>query len=304
MTAPGLPPEGPPVAIEWGGIVEGRVASSPAAVQAAAEAMSACGGGDFACEIQGGRFSLIPRTTTTAGKDFHDEPQARFLAALGQLVAQAQPGSVESTLRSRMFYGDRVAETLFAVRAASIAPMTRVRPRQAGDGGGTADATAAGNQAVGRRELLLLAPLVLGVGGFLAWRSNLLDRALAARADKLALDAGPFAAMLALSVEPAWGGYDLKVTRGPAYPKDPAELGALREAAASLVARAACDAVGDGGKAWAQVLDATGAVRSAAGFELRDLLARADGAVVVRLAGAISAATIRLSLTADVDGPR
>ena len=295
------PPEGPPVAIEWGGIVEGRVTAAND-VLAAAAAMSTCGGGTFACDVQGGRFSLIPRVTNVAGGDFDVDAQARFLAALARLLAAAQPNSVESTLRNRMLYGDRVAETLFTVRGAAIEPVTRVRPRQPGDGAGPT--VAAARPAVGRRELLLLAPLLLGAGGILAWQNGLFDRILAARADKLALDTGPFGALLQVAIEPVFGGYELRVRRGPDYPQDPAALGRLRDGATSLVARAACDAVGDGGKAWAQVLGDAARVRSATAFELRELLARPDGAVVVRVPGAIDAATIRLSLTKDDPAPR
>jgi hypothetical protein len=303
VTAGAPPPEGAPLVVEWDGILEGRVASMPA-LQAAAAAMSACGSVTFACEITGGRFSLLPRETSAPGAKFDGAAQARFLAALEGFLAAAQPDSIESTLRSKMIYAEQVAETLFAMRGEALEPVTRVRPRLPGEG--AAPLAGAGNQRplVGRREILLLVPLLLLLGGYFVWSTGLFDRVLAARAEQLALETGPFGKTLTMAVERSLGMYEVTLRRGPDYPKDAAALAGLRDAASSLVDRAACDVVGSGGKAWVQVVNAGGAVRATAAFELRDLLTQEDGKVKAIVPGAMDATTIRLSLTREAAAGR
>ena len=292
-------PEGAPLVVEWNGILEGR-ADDPRAVSAAVDVLSACSNAKFVCEITGSRFSMLPRDTTVAGAGFDEGAQSKFFAALEQLVAAAQLGSVESTLRSKMVYGTQVAETLFALRHGKLAPVTRLRPRLNGEG--SVAEMGPLRTGLGRREILIVAPLLAVLAGFLAWRNGLLDRILAARAETLAIETGPFSDTLAMSVTRSFGNYEVEIRRGAAYPKDPKELGVLRERADSLVARAAVDAVGDGGLAWVQVCNRTGEVRSASRCELRALLADPAAKLVVNVHGALDAATVRLSLTNEVAG--
>ncbi len=287
-------PEGAPIVVEWNGILEGR-ADDVRAVSAAVDALSACGKAKFVCEITGARFSMLPRDTTVQGAGFDEDAQSRFFAALEQLVAKAHPGSVESTLRSKMVYGTQVAETLFAVRQGALAPVTRLRPRLEGEGaavdGGSPRAL------LRRREALWIAPLLVVLASVLVWRNGLLDRILAARAETLAIETGPFGETLALSVTRSFGNYEVEIRRGASYPKDPSELTALRERAGSLVDRAAVDAVGDGGVAWVLVCNRDGNVRSASRCELRALLADPAAKTIVKVHGALDATTVRLSLT-------
>jgi PAS domain-containing protein len=133
MNDPKLPPlpAGAPTSAGIEGILDGRVGDADALQRAVAE-LGQSGAGPFRCDIQGGRFSLLP-VDTQLPPGFDAAAQARFLDALQAVVAAAQPGSIETNLRSRMVYADQVAETLFRVRGASIEPLTRLRPRTAAD---------------------------------------------------------------------------------------------------------------------------------------------------------------------------
>ena len=287
-------PEGAPIVVEWNGILEGR-ATNPRAVMEAVDALSACSAAKFACEITGSRFSLLPRVTNVSGAGFDEDAQSKFFAALERLVQAAQPGSVESTLRAKMVYATQVAETLFAMQRGVPAPVTRIRPRLEGEGANGEDVHP--RALLRRREALWIAPLLAVLAGLLVWRNGLLDRILAARAETLQVETGPFGETLALSVTRNFGNYEVEIRRGPSYPKDPKELSALRELAGSLVDRAAIDAVGDGGVAWVLVCNRDGNVRSASRCELRALLADPAAKTIVNVHGAIDATTVRLSLT-------
>ncbi len=287
-------PEGAPIVVEWNGILEGR-ADDPGAVMAAVDALSACSAAKFACEITGSRFSMLPRATNVPGAGFDEDAQSKFFAALERLVQTAQPGSIESTLRAKMVYATQVAETLFAMQRGAPAPVTRIRPRLEGECAAVEDGSP--RALLRRREALWIAPMLVVLAGVLVWRNGLLDRILAARAETLAVETGPFGETIALSVTRSFGNYEVEIRRGERYPKDPSELTALRERASSLVDRAAVDAVGDGGVAWVLVCNRDGNVRSASRFDLRALLADPANKTVVKAHGAIDATTVRLSLT-------
>lgn len=294
-------PSGAPLQVEWNGILEGRVAD-PSAILAAANALSACSKTAFSCEVTGMRFSLLPSDSVTSGAGFDEAAQARFFEALEQLVATALPGSIESTLRSKMVYERQVAETLFAMQRGALTAVTRVRERQPSEGVMLDADSKDARRVVGRREILVLAPVLLFAGMFFAWRNGLVDRVLAARSEQLAIEAGPFGEMLALTVDKKWGNYEVVIRRGASYPADPAALTALRDGASSLVARAAVDAVGDGRDAWIHVCNEKGEVRAASRFDLSPLLTDPAGKIEVTAHGAIDAKTLRLSLTKEAPG--
>jgi hypothetical protein len=292
-------PEGAPLAVEWNGILEGKVTDVDRLLEAS-RTLDACSAAKFACEVTGGRFSLLPRDTHVSGRGFDEEAQVRFVDALQELIATAAPGSVESTLRSKMVFETKVAETLFAVQRGALEPLTRVRDRRAGEEAALAETKGrSGGLVLGRREVLLLIPLLAIATAIFAWRNGLVDRVLAARAEQLTLQTGPFGEMLSLQVTRSWGVYEVQVRRGESYPKDPAELEALRTKAVSLVERAAADAVGSGGEAWVQLCDDDGEVGGSQRLELRALLADPLAIVRVSLQGRIDAASLRLSLTKD-----
>ena len=289
------PPAGAPLAAYVEGLLDGRVADA-GALQHAIQNLQGAGAGPFRAEVLGGRFSLLPAATQVAGAPFDEGAQARFLLALQAVAAAAAPGSVETNLRCRLVYADVVAETLFVVRDGKLEPLTRVRPRTADDGVGVPSAPSV-PFGLRRRELLFAAPLLLLAGGIVAWQSGWIDRVLAARAEQLRTDAGPFGAMLQLRVEPAWGNYRVTVARGLEYPATTSALAARRDGTEDLVARAAIAAVGDGGAMFVQLLGADDKVLAEQRTELRPLLTAADGTIEVKLPGAMQATAVRLSLS-------
>jgi hypothetical protein len=292
-------PSGAPASVAFDGILDGRVAAEATLRQAAA-ALSNLGVGAFACEIDGGRFTLLPEGGRTAAPTFDETAQADFLAALTAVLEGAVPGTVESTLRCSMLYPAHVVETLFRTAGQRIEPMSRVRARTAADADAElADPAAQPPFGFRRREVMVLAPVLLLLGLLVAWQSGLVDRVLSARAETLAHDTGPFGAMVELRVQRSWGTYRVQIRRGPDYPADATALQRAQAAAESLAARAACDVVGGGGELWVQLRDAEGAVLAVARADLRPLLIGADGEVVRELPGRIRAASIVLSLTRE-----
>lgn len=290
-------PTGAPHGIGIDGILEGRVANA-VALGAAVEALGACGAGRFRLEITGGRFNVLPEETTLAGTTFDQHAQAAFVAALQQVLDAAAPGSIVTTLRCTLHYAEQIAETLFVVRGGQLEPLTRLRARGSGDAPPLpgADGTPARGPALPRRQLLLITPLLLLAGALVAWQTGWIDRVLAARAEDLATDGGPFGAMLQVEARRSWGNYEIELRRGADYPTTPDELTRRRDASGDLAARAATTLVGDGGQLFVQLRAADGALLAERRAELRPLLADAQGKVVLQLPGQITAHTVRLSL--------
>lgn len=291
----GVPPDAPLAAFVEG-LLDGRVADT-ATLLAAVRELGSAGAGEFRCDVHGGRFSLLPVDTRVAAH-FDAAAQARFLEALRAVVAAALPGSVEGNLRCRLLYPDVVAETLFVVQGARIEPLTRTRPRTAADDAVLAPVAPALPGGLRRRELLWLGPALLGLGGLLAWYGGWIDRALAARAEGLRLEPGPFGAMLGLSVQRTWGNYRVELRRGPDYPATPAALADRLAAAGDHTLHAAVDLVGDGRDLYVQLLDDAGVVLAEVLAELRPLLSDADATVMANVPGRMHAAAVRLSVTA------
>jgi hypothetical protein len=290
------PPSGAPEGLVVEGSLDGRVADA-GALRAAVDDLGRAGAGSFRADVTGGRFSLLPVDTHVPAGRFDEDAQAAFVERLQRVVAAAQPGSVETNLRCKLVYRDQVAETLFVVRAGVVEPITRRRPRAADDGGALPPGHAADRLPVRRRELLWLAPVLLIVGLLVAWQSGWIDRVLAARAEGLQLDTGPFTDLLAITTERAWGNYAVELRRGAGYPTTPAALAARRDGSADLTERAACEVVGDGGALFVQLLRDDGEVLDEARVELRVLLADPAGVATARLPGRIAATGVRLSLS-------
>src|SRR6187402_2364664 len=122
----------PPLSIELGGILEGRVLDQDSLLSAAHE-LGRCGLGSFQCEVTGGRFSLLPTETRVRAGTFGVAEQEKFLVALSRLTACAVPGSIESTLHCRLIYTSEVVETLFLPKGGRIEVVSRTRPRTAED---------------------------------------------------------------------------------------------------------------------------------------------------------------------------
>jgi len=295
MNDPKLPPlpAGVPHHASIEGILDGRIGDADALQRAVAE-LGRSGAGPFRCDLQGGRFSLLP-VDTQLPPGFDSASQARFLDALQAVVAAAQPGSVETNLRSRMLYSDQVAETLFLVRGPAIEPLTRVRPRTVDDAP-KPPANGGALPGLRRRDVLLVAPLVLVLAALLAWNQGYLDRLLAARAETLRHELGPFAGLLALQPERDWGNYQVRVVRGDRYPATPQALADHKQLASSLEAAAACDVVGSGGELFVQLLRADGKWLAETRCTVRALLGEPPAPVIAALPGHHAAAVVQLSL--------
>lgn len=296
MNPTGDPPRGAPLAAFVEGILDGRVADA-ATLREAAERLGRTGAGPFRCDIQGGRFSLLP-VDTEIPPGFDAAAQARFLAALQHLLDGARPGSVESNLRCRLLYADEIVETLFVVRGQAIEPLTRRRPRADSDPLPSAPDGAALPLGLRRREVLWLLPLLLIAGLGLAWQAGWIDRVLAARAEDLRRNPGPFQDMLAIDVARSWGDYEATLRRGEGYPATLPALDARRAAATTPEERLAVGIVGDGRELFVQLLAADGQLLAETRADLRPLLANPEGSVAARLPGRIGAAAVRLSTVA------
>ncbi len=289
-------PAGAPESVTFDGILDGRVGDEEGLRQRAAE-LGRCGGGRFLLEVDGGRFSLLPEGDTVPGAGFAEPGQQAFLQALTALLGAAAERSVESTLRCTMVYRAQVVETLFRVADGRVAPLSRVRPRRPDEGAPELPAGLAERHGFGRRELLIAVLLLVVGGAWVTWRYGLLDRVMAARAESLQVEAGPFGRLLRVEVSRSWGVYRISVLRGEAYPADAAALQAAQAAAAGLPERAAVEVVGNGGEMWVQIQDGEGRVLEAARIELRPLVVDPAGKVGLDLGGRMDAARIALSLT-------
>lgn len=296
MSASAPPPTGAPLAAYVEGILDGRVGDAAKLLEATA-ALGRTGAGAFRCDIQGGRFSLLPVETSIPGSGFDDDAQARFLAALQHLLAGAVPGTVEANLRCRLVHADEVAETLFVVRGDRIEPLTRRRPRTPAD---VVPAVVAATSPLGlrRREALWLAPVLLLAAVVVAWQGGWIDRVLAARAETLRIDTGPFGAMLAVSATRSWGNYEVSLRRGADYPATPQVLAERMAGQTEHAMRTACSIVGDGRDLFVQVVDAGQKVLAEVRADVRPLLTGADAVVVAKLPGLMSATGVRLSVVA------
>jgi len=291
------PPTGAPQSLIVEGIVEGRILDAHA-LREAVKRLSNCGAGNFRVDITGGRFNMLPVDTHVPPEGFDSAAQSNFLDRLQQLVDAAQPNSIETTLRCKQVYDEEVAETLFVVQGHTVEPVTRRRPKTVQDAPALPQMEGEARLGMRRKEVLWIAPLLLVLGVALAWQSGYIDRVLAARAEELNTDPGPFGDMVQLQVERSWGNYEVTLTRGEGYPTTPAALDARKEASTDLTEQAACAVVGDGDQLFVQLLNEKGKVLDAARTELRPLLTDEDGEAVVRLPGRMSVTTVRLSLSA------
>jgi hypothetical protein len=289
-------PRGAPEGLVVEGILDGRVADAEA-LHAAVDELGRAGAGSFRADVTGGRFSLLPDDTHVPPDRFDEDAQATFVERLQRVVGAALPGSVETNLRCKLVYRDQVAETLFVVRGGVVEAITRRRPRTVGDAQALPPGDVAARLPVRRRELVWLAPVLLLVGLLVAWQSGWIDRVLAARADGLRLDTGPFVDMLAITTERSWGVYSVELRRAAGYPTTPAELAARRDGSANLTERAACEVVGDGGTLFVQLMSDDGQVLDEARVELRALLTDPAGVTTARLPGRMAASGVRLSLS-------
>lgn len=300
MSGAGSPPPlaGAPEVLLIEGILDGRVLQEQP-LRDAVDRLSGCGAGSFRIEVTGGRFNVMPADSNVPPQQFDEAAQSNFLDGLQAVIDAAKPGSVETNLRCKLIYRDDVAETMFHVQGNQVEPVSRRRPRTAQDASALPTATAEAPLGLKRRELLWLAPVLLVVGVAFAWKTGWFDRVLAARAEQLTVETGPFGAMIAVELERSWGNYYLKLKRGVDYPTTPDELAARKDASPDLSTRAATELVGNGGELFVQLVNDEGKVLAEARTELRPLLADVVGEVDVKLPGRMAAHHVALSLSAS-----
>jgi len=280
------------------GILDGRVLDEDTLRQAVKD-LGSCGAGSFRVDINGGRFTMLPVDTQVPAETFDAAAQADFLDRLQAVADAAQPSSVETNLRCKLLYVDDVAETLFVVRNHRIEPITRRRAKTVQDMPMLPKAGTKVPGGLSRREIVWLAPILLVAGLTYAWYSGWFQRVMAARADQIQIDTGPFGDMLSVEVERSWGNYHATLTRGEGYPATPAALVERRQASDDIATRAACELVGNGGKLFVQLTQEDGLVLCERTGELRLLLTDEHGEVEIELPGHMSAKHLRLSLSSD-----
>ncbi|MFT4515319.1 MAG: hypothetical protein ACI89X_004095 [Planctomycetota bacterium] len=307
MSPPNLPPKGAtptgdtPAALLVEGILDGRVLNEDT-LRRAVDELSKCGAGAFRLDVTGGRFNILPAETHVPAGQFDTAAQSNFLDRLQGVVDAAQPGSVETTLRCKLVFEEEVGETLFVVNGHQIEPVTRRRPRTAQDAIPMPTAEGEGMLGMRRRELMWLAPVLLLVGLFAAWQSGWIDRVMAARAEEVQTETGPFREMIDVKLERSWGNYYVTLARGATYPATPEALATLREGSETLPEQAACDLVGNGGELYVQIVNKDGKVVAETRTELRTLLTDEEGKTKVKLAGTMSAHHVSLSLSTGKKG--
>lgn len=302
---PPPPPEDPdlgqphadaPQSLQVEGILDGRVLDEATLRQAVNE-LGLCGAGSFRVDISGGRFTVLPVDTQVSAAAFDAAAQTNFLDRLQAVADAAQPSSIETNLRCKLIYADDVAETLFIVRGHNIEPVTRRRPKAAQDVPLLPGAGVKAPGGLSRRELLWLAPVLLIAGLIFAWQSGWMQRVMAARAEAVTTDSGPFGDMLTVELKRSWGNYYATLTRGDGYPDTPDALVARRDASEDLTTRAACELVGNGGELFVQLRQEDGKLLFETRSELRLLLTDTDGSVEVKLPGHMSADHLTLALS-------
>ena len=286
----------PPKALTVDGILDGRVSDS-AALREAARRLCGCGAGDYRLEITGGRFNLLPSETYVDPTNFDEAAQSNFLDSLQAIVDASKPSSVETTLRCKLVYEGDVVETMFVVRDHVVEPISRRRSKSAQDFSDIPGLPEDATLGMRRKELFLVAPLLLIVGVIYAWQSGYIDRVLAARAETLETDTGPFDDMIQVDVQRSWGTYKVTLTRGAGYPATPAALRARKDASQTLTAQAACRVIGDGDEVFVHLLSEQGQVLAQSSASLRDLLTDPENAAAVSIDGHRSGAVMRLALS-------
>jgi len=291
-------PEGPVLRAHFGGILEGRT-QAPEKLDPIVGGINALDLVQAELEVEGGKYSLLFDSGPVTGERATPERLAQLVEKLTQLVeASGEPRSAESTLRFTEVFSGEIRETLILVEGGRLRTMSRIRPIAQEEG--ETPAAAAGRieelRRFGVRRALLILSLLLVAFGLMAWKSGYLDRILSTSVEEVARDTGPFGDDLALHVEKSWGNYKLTVTRGRSYPRTVAEIEKRKAAIKDVSKSAAFRILTQGGRIYALLLDAKGAVLESTPVELRPLLLGEKGEVTVDLPGRILARTISLAL--------
>ena len=249
-------------------------------------------------ELDGGRFSLLVDDDVIDGARLTEAKRREFADLIQELIhASRSPHDVESTLRCTLVYEDQVAEVLLSPVRGELRAVGQTRARRRED-----DRTdRAAPRLVDRvRHLGWRAAAIAGLilaAGLLAVRDGALDPFLRPAPETLEVRLGPFDGLLAAELTDAWPGYRLRISRGSRYPRSVADAEELTRSAATLAARAAAIAIGDGGSAFARLVGADGTDLGAAVFRTSPLLA-SDAPFEVALPGRRAAVAVELTLDA------
>jgi hypothetical protein len=296
---PIAPPEGPVRYAWFGGLLDGRRRDDARLEQAVARG-NRLGLARMDLDVDGGKFSVLFDDNAVAGEVMTAEKADQLLEVLNDVLASAEPATVESTLRCTEVYDDAAVDTLFTPNRDKIECVSRSRAIAAEDRSHAPPAAEPLIQLprMGRRQALGLLALVLVAFGLLAWQVGLVDRIAGRSGEALEIDPGPFGDVLAVEVVSRWGNYRVTLRRGTGWPGDAAAAQARIDAAVSNEEGAAMRAVADGRDIWVHVRDAEGEVLEARELGLARLLrdGTEDRAVVVVLPGRISARTVTLGL--------
>jgi hypothetical protein len=291
------PPPGGELRFAWfDGILEGPRGDDEA-LRAAESRLAALGIVRAAVQTEGTRFNLLIDDDALPGPRFEAVRDRVFDAVQAIVAAAHDQGEVESTLRLTEVYADGTREMLLGVIGRDLRPVWRDRATTQADlmhlpGG---EPTPPELQ-VGRRNLALAFAAFLMLSGLVAWQSGWVGRMLVADVGEIAVDAGPFAGVLACRIEKRFGRYEVFIEPGPDYPRSPDAVEALRGKSSDLERRAAIDVVAGGGELYVRLERADGVVLEARRLRTATLL---GGAAAQRevLDGRISGARIALALS-------
>lgn len=295
----------------FAGVLEGRVRDANG-LRSALSRLKALDIVPCDLEINGGRFSFMFDEAPVRGDKLSVERQDDLVESLQRFVeASADATGVESTLRGSLVYAESVVETLFAVKAGTIEPVSRkraldTRDRELAPDDAAGDGAWAGLDAPFRGKslrggLMLLALLLLG-GSLLAWQSGyfglLRDSFFAEGTDEAAIETGLFKDTLTLTAERKLASYRCEIRRGANYPETPADIEALVAAAATTGERAAMNAVADGKTIWLRVVDKDGVTLAATRVNLSALLTEPNGVLQSKIRARAGTVRVELALNA------
>lgn len=286
----------------FGGLLEGRRGEAPQMHRIASE-IEKLGIARPELELEGGRFSLLMDDRPLPGEGVDENRLEDFAALLQQLVdASPQPGTVESTLRCTLIHEDEVQEVLFAVMNGAVRLVGRTRPIKDEERPvETPDAWKPSTFGFGGRHAVIIAALLIVIFGIAAWQSGYIDKIFSTGTSQILLETGTFGRLLQLEIDSSWGDYEVRILRGPEFPESAAQVKALEEEAVSAADRAAINAVSNGGLIYVQLRNEEGRLLAVRQVELRPLLTKEDGVVIVKLPGRIGSHEVRLSLDAGGD---
>lgn len=279
------------------GLLEGAK-GDPADFAAIVARIEALGLGAAKLDLDARRARLLLAEERVDAQRLTDTARRDLLSRLQDFLdATIEPRQAESTLRCTEVFATRTRETVFKPIAGEVQCVARVRPKSLQDDARIpsilAPTTLAGLSlgTVG----VLLAVVLVAFGG-LAWQSGWVDRALAAEAESITLDAGPFEGLLVPTLDKHWGDYVVRLKRGPKFPETIEAVKTLEAETTNLAQRACIRAVADGAKIWAILRDSSGEALGSREVDLRPLVGQSDAVAEAKLPGRFGATKLVLSL--------